>query len=134
MIEIMWKSGAAYVMSEISASGYDVRGKREFADDVKDHQLKRDGEIRDIDDFPGIVEWIQTLPGASVVTSRASWDTDANRHKYYLNVGANEFALPDDRDMHVRALKTFNGTNGYSGIRTQCLYTTTKKQLDNCQQ
>lgn len=115
LFELLIKSGVAYVTSEISQSGYDVRGKREFSDDVKPHQLLRDGTVRDIDDFPGIIRWIQTLPGASIVTSFASWNTDANRHKYYLNTGANEFALPDDRDMHVRALKTFDGANGYTG-------------------
>ncbi len=110
--ELLIKNGLAYVISDIAASGYDVRGNRMLADDVKPHQLLLDGTVRQIADFPGIVEWIQTLPGSSVITSYASWNTDANKHKYYLNTGAGEFALPDDRNMHYRALSTFSGVIG----------------------
>jgi hypothetical protein len=121
MWEILIKSNVVYVLSDIAASGYDVRGRRDFADDVKPHQRLRDGEVRSIDEYPGIVEWIQTLPLSAIVTSSASWNTDANRHKYYLNVGANEFALPDDRNMHARALSVFDGSQAIGRFEVDAL-------------
>jgi hypothetical protein len=60
----MFKNNVPYVLSSITDAGYDARGKRDFADDVKSHQRLRDGTVRQIADFPGIVEWIQTLPAS----------------------------------------------------------------------
>jgi hypothetical protein len=110
MWEILIKSNVVYVQSDISASGYDVRGRRDFADDVKPHQLLRDGTIRQTAEYPGIVEWIDSLPPSSVINSRGSWNTDPNRNKYYLNDSLGEFSLPDDRNMHARALTVFDGS------------------------
>lgn len=110
MWEILIKSNVVYVQSDISASGYDVRGRRDFADDVKPHQLLRDGTIRQTAEYPGIVEWINSLSPSSVINSRGSWNTDPNRNKYYLNDSLGEFSLPDDRNMHARALSVFDGS------------------------
>lgn len=108
--EIMIKSGVPYELSNITDKGYDVRGKREFSDDVKPHQRLRDGTIYQVAEYSGIVEWIKTLPASSIIGTRASWNTDANRHKFYLNEGLGEFSFPDDRNMHVRALNAFDGS------------------------
>lgn len=110
LFEVLIKNGVAYIVSEISQSGYDVRGKRDFSDDIKPHQLLRDGTIRDPADYPGIVEWIKTLPASSVISVYATWNTDDNKHKYYLNESNGQFALPDDRNMHHRALSAFDGS------------------------
>lgn len=106
MFEIVIKNNVVYVLSSITDSGYDVRGKRDFADDVKPHQLLRDGTVRQISDFPGIVEWMNTA-GVALITTFASWNTADNKHKYYLNTVAGEFALPNDAGMvHKGSLAT----------------------------
>jgi hypothetical protein len=109
IFEILIKSAVIYVLSSVTDGGYDARGVRGLADDVKPHQRLLDGTVRVQSEYPGIVEWINTLPSGSIITSLATWNTDANKHKYYLNNSTGEFALPSDVGMMYKAASTGQG-------------------------
>jgi hypothetical protein len=107
-IELFFDSGNCYVLEY--HGDYPQVGKRDFADILGPNQLLRDGAIYDIIDYPRIVDFINQLPAAQVIGVQATWiAADANKHKWYYNEGAGKFGVPNDANMHLRALKTFNG-------------------------
>jgi hypothetical protein len=108
-ITLLFKSGTAYILPG-SNHGYDRRGQRQLVDAVGLNQLLADGQTEyQIAEWPGIVEWIQSLPAHMIITSYLSWTPTYGIHKFYYNESLGVFRLPDDRGMFYRALNGFTG-------------------------
>jgi hypothetical protein len=108
-ITILFRSNVAYILPG-SNHGYDTRGQRQLVDAVGLNQLLADGQTEyQIAEWPGIVEWIQSLPAHMIITSYLSWTPTYGIHKFYYNESLGVFRLPDDRGMFYRALNGFTG-------------------------
>jgi hypothetical protein len=119
-IEILIKSNVAYILSD--GTGYQKLGKRDLVDAAGLNQKLLDGLTEyQIDEWPRIADYIASLPSNMIITVFASWTPTYGVHKFYYNESGGVFRLPDDRNMHYRALSTFAGGTdaeryGTSGI------------------
>jgi hypothetical protein len=134
-IRIVFKGGAGHVVHY--EGDYRQLGERRLGNMAGLNELVLDGTEYDIEDYPRLWEWVQSLPAAQLV-SYTTWEIAAtenvagNVRTVYPNKGffaisndALKFRVPDDRNKYYRALKYTDGTvdservtqgaNGYQG-------------------
>lgn len=98
-VGIMIRNNVMYVLSD--GTNYKRLGQRVWGDKLELNSLYRDGSTYDQDYYPRLMEFIDSLPGANVL-SYGSWATD--KGKFARDDIAGTFKVPDDREMFVRAI------------------------------
>lgn len=105
-ISIMIRNNTMYVLPG-TKTGYDKLGQRIWGDKLEQNTLYRDGSTYDQDDYPRLMEFIDSLPGAQVV-SYATWATD--KSKFARDDVAGTFKVPDSRTKFVRGVSATDGS------------------------
>jgi hypothetical protein len=106
--ELLIKSGAYYVLDD--KTGYDLRGKRTFVDKLNVSQILLNGAEYQIDEMPGLWEFVENLPATQKTTDLTAWGTIAGNHKYYYNIGGGVFKVPNDVNVFYRSLVDFTSS------------------------
>ncbi len=105
-LSLMIRSNVIYVLPG-SVTGYERLGQRIWGDKLEANTLYRDGTLYQQADQPRLMQFIETLPGASVVTE-AAWLTD--KSKFARDDGAGTIRVPDSRTKFIRAVSAVDGS------------------------
>lgn len=115
-IEILFKSNVAYV--SFYDGDYRRVGRRVFCDVEELNSILLDGTRVPATDYPRLDWWLDQIPGNRIV-SELTWATvvvidgvNKTPWKGFFTREGGQIRVPDERNMSVRTLKTFDSTDG----------------------
>lgn len=127
LIELFWKTDdtgtvKCYVKEE--RTGYEKVGQRvlvdrwDFTNGKNGNKILLDGTQYSIN---GIIQRLydEHISKLAKTVTFAEWNSDPNNQHYYaVDLVGGNVIVPKDLNMHYRALKTFDGNNGDTGLYT----------------